>query len=620
MKKILSYLILSLFLLTLVSARQQQMSLLSAYNEGNLTIGDVATIDLEIKSGQGRVFFQSYPLSKVDTQISTRFAKQYACDFLDVDCSGLDFFYTISAPSPIVGGPSAGAAITVLTIATLDNIKLNDNVIMTGTINSGGIIGPVGSIDEKIYAAKVKGFTKVLIPKWTLIKEKNTSLRLNMSNDNKSNINADPFYLLNKTEFGFSTDTIRVGHITEALYYFTDKNYSLSTNLKIPDDYLDLMNHFSILLCNKTNNLEEKTNLNLDKLNYSKELELLINLTNKSVLDNFSSNQTLDLIRLQKLKLTAIIQNNNSKIAAKVNRTYSQASFCFGTNVALTEIDLINQSDESLELIYATALKDLETLKTYVNSIEINSITKLQTKQLVFERILESEEYIDSLNNKIEPHKLAFFIERIYSAQVWSEFFNVYSNKQNFNQETLNLICKEKIMQAQERIAFIDLQTPFDSSDLDEKLKTALKFSNQNDNEMCIYLASQVKARSDMVLSTAHLYTANITELLDEKINIVEKEIAKEINDNLFPIAGISYLQYAKSLKEQDSYSSLLYIEYAIELGKMRMYLPRHKALSNLSYYFEDKSFLIFTLGFSIIFFLLFYLIFRISTKFKKKS
>ena len=61
----------------------------------------------------------TFPLAKLDTQVSTRLAKEVACSYLDINCDSFDFFYTIRAQSPIIVGPSAGAAITILTISLL---------------------------------------------------------------------------------------------------------------------------------------------------------------------------------------------------------------------------------------------------------------------------------------------------------------------------------------------------------------------------------------------------------------------------------------------------------------------------------------------------------------------
>ena len=100
----------------------------------------------------------------MDTQISTRFAKEIACHQYKLPCNRYDFIYTIRAKSNIIGGPSAGAAIAALTtIAVLDLDYHNGDTAITGTINSGGIIGPVGGTKEKIEVAAKLGLTKVLI-------------------------------------------------------------------------------------------------------------------------------------------------------------------------------------------------------------------------------------------------------------------------------------------------------------------------------------------------------------------------------------------------------------------------------------------------------------------------
>jgi len=131
--------------------------------------GGVADLYLEIKPGSGRVFLETFPLTRTDTQMSTRFAKAIACDVLEMDCDDIDFFYTITADSAIIAGPSAGASIAVLTVAMLENIDVNENYAITGTINSGGLIGPVGGLKAKVEVAKKTGLKKVFIPEGEII-------------------------------------------------------------------------------------------------------------------------------------------------------------------------------------------------------------------------------------------------------------------------------------------------------------------------------------------------------------------------------------------------------------------------------------------------------------------
>ena len=94
-------------------------------------------------------------------------------DFLEADCTKYDFFYTIRSNSVIVGGPSAGASLAVLTLSVLEDLPIDQSTTITGTINSGGIIGPVGGILPKIEAAAKSDIKKVLIPKYSKVNESN---------------------------------------------------------------------------------------------------------------------------------------------------------------------------------------------------------------------------------------------------------------------------------------------------------------------------------------------------------------------------------------------------------------------------------------------------------------
>ena len=73
-------------------------------------------------------------------------------------------------------GPSAGAAMAVGFIAMFKGDHIQQGIAMTGTIEPGGKIGPVGSIPDKIRAAAREGYRTVLVPsgqmhdlRWNLI-------------------------------------------------------------------------------------------------------------------------------------------------------------------------------------------------------------------------------------------------------------------------------------------------------------------------------------------------------------------------------------------------------------------------------------------------------------------
>lgn len=61
-------------------------------------------------------------------------------------------------------GPSAGAAMAVGFIAALKGDRLQRGIAMTGTLEPGGRIGPVGSIPDKMRAAAREGYRTILVP------------------------------------------------------------------------------------------------------------------------------------------------------------------------------------------------------------------------------------------------------------------------------------------------------------------------------------------------------------------------------------------------------------------------------------------------------------------------
>lgn len=73
---------------------------------------------------------------------------------LSVDAQGQD--------GKLLTGYSAGAAVGVMTVALISDRKIKDKIAITGTISSEGEIGPVGGLDDKIKAAKERGFTLLL--------------------------------------------------------------------------------------------------------------------------------------------------------------------------------------------------------------------------------------------------------------------------------------------------------------------------------------------------------------------------------------------------------------------------------------------------------------------------
>ncbi len=126
--------------------------------------GVLLSAQVIVTNGTGHVFVDTNPYTQVDLQGSARLAAMVASDVLGVDQKAYDFYYIIDISSPIIGGPSAGGALTVGTIAAIKNWTLKPNVVMTGMIDPDESIGPVGGIPYKLQAAAAKNATLFLIP------------------------------------------------------------------------------------------------------------------------------------------------------------------------------------------------------------------------------------------------------------------------------------------------------------------------------------------------------------------------------------------------------------------------------------------------------------------------
>ena len=556
-------LILAIFLvLPIVNAAQGHLKLLAVSESEAGYTGNIADLYMELKDGKGRVFLDTFPITKSDTQISTRFAKEIACDFLDMDCSNTDFIYTIKADSAIIGGPSAGAAIAVLTSSMLKGLEPNEKITITGSINSGGLIGPVGGLKAKIDAAASNDIEKVLIPKGERFVQ-DDELLVNFSEDLVDMFNETLEETNNRTidiiEYGRrkGLEVKEVSTLNEAMYEFTGEVLEEpAKDLSIDVNYKETMKSLADLLCNRSRKL----------LNSIKEF----NVTNKT-------ETHMDVEKDGENMTERSIQ------AFEEQRYYSSASYCYGTNVKYGYLLLYlqNFSNDQFSSIVSSMKDKLQNLSYEIEEQDIKSITDLETYMIVKERMIEAEEYLDnSLLNVNDSdtsfYQLAYGIERIYSVFSWSKFFGTKKGEFLFNNELIKESCLKKISEAEERYQYFSLFYPGLLESTRKEIDYAYEDMNNGDYELCLFKASKAKASANVILSVLGMDEEQIKDALGIKLGVVKNNIAKS-TEEMFPILGYSYYEYANSLKDSDMYSALLYSEYALELSNLGMYFRERK-------------------------------------------
>ncbi|MCW7075985.1 MAG: ATP-dependent protease [Candidatus Syntrophoarchaeum sp.] len=128
--------------------------------------GTMMEVTVEIKPGKGRVLVETEPLMGVVFQDAANNAVAAAENYLGCDLSGSDVIFSVEAEAevPEVDGPSAGALMTTLVVAAVENITLPEDITMTGTISPDGHVGEIGGVIEKAKASKAAGKRILILP------------------------------------------------------------------------------------------------------------------------------------------------------------------------------------------------------------------------------------------------------------------------------------------------------------------------------------------------------------------------------------------------------------------------------------------------------------------------
>ncbi|MDQ1274753.1 MAG: hypothetical protein QG610_325 [Euryarchaeota archaeon] len=129
--------------------------------------GALLNISVETRAGKGRVLVQTTPLMGIIFQDAANTAVFVAQQETGVSLSGSDVIFSITADEEIPGvdGSSAGALMTLLTIAAINGTELNNSITLTGTIDNEGNVGAIGGVFEKAKAAEAGGKTLFLLPR-----------------------------------------------------------------------------------------------------------------------------------------------------------------------------------------------------------------------------------------------------------------------------------------------------------------------------------------------------------------------------------------------------------------------------------------------------------------------
>ncbi len=532
--------ILLIFAIQCVGAFEVQKSIKAvAVTTGEVPEGAVINITVAIRDGNGRVFVSTTPFTEIDMQGSAQLAALTACDVLGIDFTRLDFFYVIEAEAPIVGGPSAGAVMTVATISALKNLELNESVYMSGMIYPDGFIGPVGGLKYKLEAVAKNGGKLFLIPSGqsVITVEERTIRRVGIVNVVTTELKE-----INLVEYGkkLGVRVLEVKDVNDALRHYT--GYEIAKGVA-------------------------SVNLTL----YSDALKMLADKMRESVeeLKGYETRDARDLL----LKA----ENNYNR-----GNYYTATSLFFQAKI-LMRYEMYRKnivSAHQIENEIAKVEKDISQLKEYLrkSQVGVNSIQIIAGAQ---ERVAKAENALrlakTSKSSEDLLYNLAYAKERCDSAKVWLSILPLIKEDYALNNEEIKKRAEFYINQANSIIVYASSLKGY--SDLIESSYESLEIAKRLYSES-LYAGAvfeALNAITDASISIEAKYSRDYR--VEEKRKSAEIAIA-EVEQVGYPILPIAYFEFAET--SQNVYAKLLYYSLSERIAKFMLNVAKVKGEKEL--------------------------------------
>lgn len=259
-KKMLLISLIYIFLLTIGNVHALENGVMIPLVADKMTAngeeGSYLNAQVVVTNGTGHVFVDTNPFTQVDLQGSARIAAMVASDVLGINEKSYDFYYIIEINSSVIGGPSAGGALTVATIAAINNWKIKPGVVMTGMIDPDETIGPVGGIPYKLQAAAANGARVFLVPQGQLVVNV-TRFNVTMRNSSVFHNTSEESVDLGKLGNKLHVTVKEIGTIQDAVLEFTGHDISkpfVNGSVYTPS-YLNLLQPLATQLQNESKSM-----------------------------------------------------------------------------------------------------------------------------------------------------------------------------------------------------------------------------------------------------------------------------------------------------------------------------------------------------------------------------
>lgn len=528
--------------------------------------GVISTITVTIQNnGSGRVFVDTLPLTQVDMQGSARLAIKVAGALVanDASCNisadDYDYFFVVRTSSPIIGGPSAGAVMTLAIITLLENWTIDKNLVITGMINPDGSIGPIGGISQKIDAAYSVRATRFLIPKGQMtytemVTETTTQNGWTQIITKPVTRNVSDYAIEN-----YGIEVFEVGDINDVLRYATGHYFStLESDIQInTEDYINSMSPLATDLLNDAEKLYNNADESFDNAKIPNRWPY------------YYKNQVTDYLNYAESYL------NDAEEWYQNDLFYSSASKSFQSLISSRFVsyacDFFSSEDGQ---VYIQGLIN-ETQLIYnaesnrVKNEKIEGMISLQCVGIAQKKAVEAAKYLqdaitdfNSSNYLSALYQLAFSVERSKSVGWWINLSLQFNDVGEIDQTTLIALAEEYIDNAQQSIAYatVLLQEMGKSSafltSANELLITARDNIEQGYPAAALFESLEALVKGNLALELVDGIMEDKIERARESAGISISESRKQ---GIEPILSVSYYELAESLVNESSYENAIF-------------------------------------------------------------
>lgn len=529
--------------------------------------GVITQINVTIMDGSGHVYFAASPLTQIDMQGSAKLAVDVACALTGKDESKYDFLFYVKSDSPIVGGPSAGATMTVAAIALLENISLNNSIAMTGMINPDGSIGPVGGILEKGEAVAKAGKKLFLIPKGQMV-EYETEYRQEggwiISQQVPVNVSQKLY-----DEYGLVVKEVE--DINQAFYYFTGYKFNESKSSKpiTTFDYRNAMMPLALNLSADSNESYQKAKEMYDNANIPIGSWLF---SPRGQIGNYLNDAK------------KYLRDGNTALSNGFYYYSISKSFQSMINSRFVRYACMFYKNGSIyDGIYNNATNYVNNAYYFAKELKINGLISLQCVGAAQSRAIEA---VNLLNNSLSEwhsymrygndakalqalYDMAYSMERAKTVFWWVNLSKKFDDNYKINNTLVNELARKYYDYAKQIFAYAQTlvrETGSQQNYINNANDLLNKASSQLDNFPGASLFNSLES-----IANSNLAIESIGGLTEDKVNrssqMASYSISRVRDEGIEPILAVSYYEFGNSLKNMQD--AVVYYKYAYMIANM---------------------------------------------------